>query len=58
MNEIASAIQNPGLEVRNIARDLLHPSTIRLLDNSGHFDFTGLKVDDEEVPSTGPGRRG
>ena len=48
MNEISSSIQKPCLDVRNIARNLLHPLTVRLLNNTGHFNFAGLQVDDEE----------
>ena len=48
MDKVPSAIQNTYLDVRNIAGDLLHPSTVRLLENTYHFNPAGLKVEDEK----------
>ena len=48
VDEIASSIQEPVLGIREIARDLAHPCSIRSGNNSGDLDSTGLEINDDE----------
>ncbi len=48
MDEIVDAGQEPLTAIGEIARNLLHPLPIGLLNDSSDFDSTSLKIDDEE----------
>ena len=48
VNNVSASIQKSSIDVRKIASDLLHPSAIRLLNNTGHFNSARLKINDEE----------
>ena len=48
MDEVTAAVERTVVDIREVARNLRHPSAIRLLDNPSDLNPAGLEVDDEE----------
>ncbi len=48
MNEVPDSVQKSILGIREVARDLLHPFSIRPPGNPGDLNPASPEVDDEE----------
>ena len=48
VKQVSGPVQKTGIDICEIARDLLYPPSVRLLGNTGHFNSASSKIDDEE----------
>jgi hypothetical protein len=48
LDQIRAASEKPVDDVREVPRDLSHPRSVRLVDDTGDMNAPGLQIDDEQ----------